>query len=394
MRVLECPSQDYAWGSADDIPAFLGREGVGRPMAEVWMGTHPLGPAMVQTESGPAPLGQIAGELPFMMKILAADKPLSIQVHPNAELAQQGFEAEQAAGIALDAPHRVYKDPFPKPEMVYALTAFDTLVGFRPTAEILRILTPLDHPVIADLVEQLTDNPGFHGIVRLVERLLLKPPSAGDVDEIVALCQRSLQHGVDVKRAYATAVEIAPHYPGDVGVVISLMLNRLTLQPGEAAYLGAGIIHAHLKGMCLEVMVCSDNVLRAGLTPKHLDPEGLVRALDASMSRLARVDPQLYGFSTDIFAPGEGEFALSVTQSSPAESAGIGLPDAGRRLLVCTGGDIEVTNSHGQTVALGRGDVVFAGPDDGQLTVTGTGEVAQAYSPDDDTHQGRMHDLV
>ena len=174
MHLLDCPTQDYAWGTAQDIPFFLARPSTGAPVAEVWMGTHPLGPAMVEGEDGKIPLSDVAGELPFMMKILSAARPLSIQVHPNAELARKGFEAEEAAGVPLDAPHRLYKDANPKPEMVYALTAFDTLVGFRPTAEILRILSPLDHPVTQRMADQLTRNPGFHGIVRMLERLLME----------------------------------------------------------------------------------------------------------------------------------------------------------------------------------------------------------------------------
>jgi mannose-6-phosphate isomerase len=396
MHLLDCPSQDYAWGTAYDIPSFLGRAATGQPMAEIWMGTHPLGPAMVQGPEGRVPLSDLAGEVPFMMKILSAAKPLSIQVHPNAELARKGFEAEEADGVPLDAPQRVFKDPRPKPEMVYALTTFDTLVGFRPTAEILRILGPLDHPVAHALTEQLSADPGFHGIVRLLERLLAEPPSVHDVHEIVALCHGRLALGLDIKRAYASATEIAPHYPGDVGVLVSLLMNRLTLQPGEAAYLGAGIIHAHLRGMCVEVMVNSDNVLRAGLTDKHLAPEGVVASIEADMSRVARVSPELFGTSTDVFEPGEAEFGLAVSQTSPADVDGVLLPETGARILVCTGGEVEVVNEAGQVVRLMRGGVLFAGEDDGALHVRGSGEVAQAYRPTDERRHARrrMLDLV
>ena len=394
MHLLDCPTQDYAWGTAQDIPFFLARPSTGAPVAEVWMGTHPLGPAMVDGAHGKVPLSDVAGELPFMMKILSAARPLSIQVHPNAELARKGFEAEEAAGVPLDAPHRLYKDANPKPEMVYALTPFDTLVGFRPTAEILRILSPLDHPVAQRMVDQLTRNPGFHGIVRMLERLLMEPPSVHEVHQVVALCHARLGLGLDIKRAYASVVEIAPHYPGDVGVIVSMLLNRLTLQPGEAAYLGAGIIHAHMSGMCVEVMVNSDNVLRAGLTPKHLDPAGVVASIDAEMSRLARVSPELVGTSTDVFEPGEGEFGLAVCQTSQADRDGVELPEIDARILVCTGGEVELTNAHGETLRLTRGSVMYAGPEDGALRVRGTGEVAQAYHPAQEGRRRKMLDLV
>ena len=394
MHLLDCPSQDYAWGTAYDIPSFLGRAATGQPMAEMWMGTHPLGPAMVMAPEGRVPLSDLAGEVPFMMKILSAAKPLSIQVHPNAELARKGFEAEEADGIPLAAPHRVFKDPHPKPEMVYALTAFDTLVGFRPTAEILRILGPLDHPVARRLVDQLAADPGFHGIVRLLERLLSEPPSVHEVHEIVALCHGRLALGLDIKRAYASVTEIAPHYPGDVGVVVSLLLNRLTLQPGEAAYLGAGIIHAHLHGMCVEVMVNSDNVLRAGLTSKQLAPEGVVASIEADMSRVARVSPELFGTNTDVFEPGGGEFGLAVCQVSPADIEGVELPETGARIIVCTGGEVTVVNAAGEALRLVRGGVLYAGESDGVLHVRGSGEVAQAYQPTDESRRRKMLDLV
>ncbi len=394
MRALECPTQDYDWGSTDAIPSFQHRNGDGEPVAELWMGTHPLGTAMVVTDDGRKPLTDFAGDLPIMMKILAAGRPLSIQVHPSRSQAEHGYAAEEAAGVPIDSPDRVFKDPYPKPEMVYALTTFDSLVGFRPTAEILRVLAPLDHKVTRSLSADLRAKPGFAGIVRLVERLLADPPSPEEVREIVDLCRSARDQGVDVKRAYITATEIAEHHPGDVGVVLSLMLNRLTLQPGEAAYLSAGIIHAHLQGMCLEVMVSSDNVLRAGLTSKHIDAEGLIACLDRGMSRVARVTPHQFGLSTDVFRPGIREFGLSITQSSQAEPTGAVLPERGHRLLVCTGGEVALANEQGETLWLKRGEVAYADDEDGQLKVFGTGELAQAFVPPPDAREGKLQDLL
>lgn len=394
MFPLDCATQGYDWGSTDGIPLFRRRTADGAPVAEVWMGTHPLGPARVLTGDGPRPLAEVSGDLPFMMKILAAARPLSIQVHPQAARAEVGYAEEQAAGVPLDAPHRVFKDARPKPEMVYALSTFDTLVGFRPTAEILRVLSPLSAPRVQALAADLRRNPGFRGIVGLVQQLVQGPPTDDEVAEIVKECRTALEQGIDVKRAYATAIEIAEFFPGDVGVVISLMLNRLTLQPGEAAYLEAGIIHAHISGMCLEVMVSSDNVLRAGLTSKHVQPDELVRCLAEGMSRVARVTPKLFGPSTDVYSPGQGDFALSLTQCSPADDPlGVLLPATGNRLLVCTGGEVSVTNGAGDTLQLQRGDVMYAGEGDGELRVLGTGEVAQAYRPTDED-AGVLTDLV
>ena len=382
---LDCPTQRYDWGSRDSIPAFRRRQADGDPVAEVWMGTHPLGPAKVVTSDGEKALSDVAGDLPFMLKILSAARPLSIQVHPNAARAQHGYAEEEAAGVLLDAPQRVFKDPRPKPEMVYALSTFDTLVGFRPTAEILRVLSPLSSPRLQALATELRQSPGFNSVVALLAHLLDEPPSAEEIGQVVDDCRSALDQGIDVRRAYVTALEIAEYFPGDVGVVVSLLLNRLTLQPGEAAYLEAGVIHAHLSGMCLEVMVSSDNVLRAGLTTKAVHPAELVHAIAVGMSRVARVTPtQLFPLPTDVFSPGDGDFALSVTQCSPADPDGVPLPAHGHRILVCTGGDVTLTNAAGESLRLQRGDAAYADEADGKLTVVGTGEVAQAFRPMDE----------
>ena len=391
MLRLVNASRGYDWGSAAEIPRFLGQEPDGGPVAEVWIGTHPLAPS---TDEAGASLADQAGDLPFLVKLLAADRPLSLQVHPDQEMARAGFDAEEAAGVPLDAPERTYKDPHHKPEMAYALTTFDTLVGFRPTAEILRVLSGLNTPVTRRLTESLSSSPGFPGIVKLVEQLLDDPPSADEITEILDACASLTDQGIDIKRAYVTALEISDHFPDDVGVVISMMLNRLTLQPGEAAFLGAGIIHSHLKGMCLEVMASSDNVLRAGLTTKSLDRVGLVQCLATGMSRLARVTPEPDGFSTDVFSPDVEEFALAVSQCSAGYQDRVPLPDAEQRILVCTGGEVELINAAGERLAMSRGDSAYAGPEDGALAIVGTGEIAQAYKPRPDHVVGELIDLV
>lgn len=393
MLALSCPTQSYDWGSTHAIPGFQRQESDGRRVAEVWIGTHPLGTARTLDGSDDGrPLTEVAGELGFMLKVLAADRPLSIQVHPDADRAAAGFAAEEAAGVPLDAPQRVFKDPHPKPEMVYALSTFDTLVGLRRTSEIMRILEALETPLTDALMASLVVNTGFAGIVRLIEGLLESPPTPGEVDGVAAACQKALDGGRDVKRAYETAVELAESSPGDVGVIISLLMNRLTLQPGEAAYLATGIIHAHLRGLCLEVMVSSDNVLRAGLTTKHIDAQGLVRCLAEGTSRAARVEPLVFNYSTDVFSPC-GDFALSVTQSSPADPAGVVLPATGARLLVCTGGEVALVNRRDQVLRLGRGDAAYADDSDGELRVAGTGEIAQAFVPATDA-RGQLFDLL
>jgi mannose-6-phosphate isomerase len=391
MFLLTNSSKAYEWGSPVAIPTFLGRHATGEPVAEVWMGTHPLAPSVV--EDGVL-LADVAGDLPFMLKVLAAAKPLSLQVHPGSSLARAGFRAEEAAGIPMGAAERCYKDPRHKPEMAYALTTFDTLVGFRPTAEILRVLASIDTTLTKSLGGDLRAKPGFKGIVRLVERLLNEEVAPGEVAEVVDACRVLAESSIDIKRAYVTAVEIAEHFPDDVGVVISLFLNRVTLQPGEAAFLGSGVIHAHLSGLCLEIMASSDNVLRAGLTTKHINPKGLIKCLGKGMKRVARVTPEQWGFSTEVFSPDVEEFALSVTQCSFADPAGALLPNSGRRIVMCTGGEVTLLNDRGDGFALKQGESAYAGPDDGSLRIFGVGEVAQAYEPTQRTPQSALIDLV
>ncbi|GAA4109691.1 mannose-6-phosphate isomerase, class I [Nocardioides fonticola] len=388
--------QNYSWGSPDAIPRFLGERSDGTPVAEVWIGTHPLQPSTAVSADGETKaLADLTGDLPFMLKVLAADQPLSLQVHPSKSQAEDGFAEEERAGIPLDAPHRVYKDDNHKPEMVYALTTFDSLIGFRPTVEILRVLAPLETPLTKRLADDLRADPGFAGIVRRLEWLLSSEVTEAEVGEVVGACRALGRLGMDIKRAYSTAVEIAEYYPGDVGVIISLMLNRMTLQPGEAAYLGAGIIHAHLKGLCLEVMASSDNVLRAGLTTKHVDPHGLVTCLGTTgMARIARVNPEFALADTEVFSPADVEFALAVTQVSHADPDGVPLVTTRRSIVICTGGEVELRNGDGQSLRLQRGESAYLSPEDTDCVVVGLGEIAQAYEPARRAVHSRLVDVV
>ena len=392
MQRLRNGVQRYEWGSPVAIPQFLGATPEGGPVAEMWIGTHPLNPSRVGAED--CLLSETVGDLPFMLKVLAAERPLSLQVHPSLPQAQYGFDLEEAAGVPIDAPERVYKDANHKPEMVYALTTFDSLIGFRPTAEILRVLSPLDAPLARQLASDLRADPGFAGIVRRLQYLLTSDVTADEIDAVVKACQVLADHGLDVKRAYVTAVELAEAFPNDVGVVISLLLNRMTLQPGEAAFLETGVIHAHLKGMCLEVMASSDNVLRAGLTSKHIDPLGLVACLDTGMARVARVTPDYQLGDAEVFSPAGVEFALAVVQVSPADHDGVELVKAGPTLLICTGGEVTVRNDGHQEEVLRRGESLVLTATDESVTVHGLGEVVTAFEPRERAARSLMVDVL
>lgn len=395
MRRLRNGVQKYEWGSPVAIPQFMGTTPEGGPIAEMWIGTHPLNASAIASDDGSElSLQDEVGELPFMLKVLAAERPLSLQVHPSLAQAQFGFEIEEAAGIEIDAPHRVYKDANHKPEMVYALSTFDSLIGFRPTAEILRVLSPLDAPLARQLAADLRADPGFAGIVRRLEWLLTSHVSADEVEAVAKACQVLADTGIDVKRAYVTAVELAETFPDDVGVVISLMMNRMTLQPGEAAFLETGVIHAHLRGLCLEVMANSDNVLRAGLTTKHIDPQGLVACLDQGMARVARVTPDYQLGDAEVFSPAGVEFALAVVQVSPADDQGVELVRSGPTLLICTGGEVTVRNAEQQEEVLQRGESLVLTATDDSVTVHGLGEVVTAFAPRERAAHSLMVDVL
>jgi mannose-6-phosphate isomerase len=369
MWRISAETRTYDWGSRTAIPEFLGIPATGEPTAELWFGTHPLGMSHLEDER---PLTAVAGELPLMLKVLAPAQPLSIQVHPSNAMAEAGFAAENATGVPPADPSRDFKDPHHKPEMVYALERFDTLLGVRPVDEISRLLEPLELPLAKELRDRVAE-----GAFAVVELLLSQPPDAEVVAEFVVACADRLEVD-DIGRGYATVVEAGAVHPGDPGVVLALLLNRVTLEPGEAAFVGPGLIHAHFSGLCLEVMTSSDNVFRAGLTTKKVNAAGVLESLVAEDGSGARVDAVRAGGETDVFAPeleGSAMFALSITRGTDE------LPGSGSRILLCVDGHVTVTADDDSVLQLVRGQAAFASPEDGRLTISGGGTLAQAYVP-------------
>ena len=382
MFRLGAAVQNYDWGSLTAIPEFLGEPPTGQPVAELWFGTHPLGPSMIETADGSQALADRVSDLPFMLKVLAPAQPLSIQVHPAKDLAAVGFAAEEAAGVPLLDVARDYKDPHHKPEMVYALTPFETLVGLRPVGEAIQLLSGLDVP----LAKSLLDRSG-EGSLAMVEHILTADVDRDAVDEFVAACAVRLESGADIGRGYLTVVEAARVHPSDPGLAVALLLNRLTIEPGRSAFIGPGLIHAHLYGLCLEVMASSDNVFRAGLTTKRVNAEGVVTSLGAADGGDVGIAPSPFGDATEVFEPagvgvppaGEargGLFALSVSRGSESR-----LPGGGHRILLCLDGAVQVVNEPGDHVSLVQGQAAFASTDDGGLELRGSGTMAQAYVP-------------
>lgn len=371
MLRISAAVQTYDWGSLTAIPEFLGTESSGRPVAELWFGTHPLGPSTVDDVDGSPLLSDVVGDLPFMLKVLAPAEPLSIQVHPAGALAQSGFAAEQARGGTRADASRDYKDPFAKPEMVYALAPFETLIGLRPGDEAVRLLAPLDVPIARSLIARADS-----GTVGMVASVLASPPEREEVDAFVAACAAQLDVGSDIGRGYLTVVEAALVHPGDPGLAIALLMNRVTIARGESAFIGPGLIHAHLSGLCLELMTASDNVFRAGLTTKRINPRGLLESLEDAGAVDAFVAPRLLGTATKVYEPAGRLFALSVTVGDDDS-----MPGTGQRILLCLDGRVELRAESGARVDLVQGQAAFAEAADGVLSVRGAGATAQAYVP-------------
>ncbi|HEX4815014.1 MAG TPA: mannose-6-phosphate isomerase, class I [Nonomuraea sp.] len=289
----------YDWGSVTALPELFGTRPTGQPQAELWMGAHPAAPSRSVTGAGETPLDALiaadpAGTLgddtaarfgpalPYLLKVLAVARPLSLQVHPTTEQARAGFADETARGIAIDDPARTYKDASHKPEMVCAVTPFHGLCGFRSPAATAELLGRLGVPALRPWIDALAGGaPG--GALRRVFAEMLDDASRPLRDEV----ERALAASGDAELAVYAG--IARACPGDRGVVAALLLNHVSLRPGEALYLGAGVPHAYLGGVGVEIMANSDNVLRCGLTTKHVDVPELMRVVDFTPGEPCRV---------------------------------------------------------------------------------------------------------
>jgi len=375
----------YAWGSRTAIPALLGRAPSDEPAAELWFGAHPDDPSRVQDTTldklieadpermlGAATVAAFGPRLPFLLKVLAAETALSIQVHPNLAQAQAGYAAEDARGVPRDSPQRNYRDPNHKPELLCALTEFDALCGFRPVRQTLRLLAALDVAELAPYRELLAAGGLRAAFTALVE--LDEPGTL--VAAVVAGLPRLA--GTEWADLGAALTRVARDFPGDRGLAVALLLNFVRLAPGEAIFLGAGNVHAYLQGTGVEIMANSDNVLRCGLTGKHIDVAELLRITDFAPLVDPRWPDDGLGFGHHFQLP-VADFALHSANldayRKPGHSAGsCATGTAGRPYLVlCTSGAVAVDVA-GTVVELGPGRAAFVPAREALFTLTGTGE--------------------
>ncbi|MGV9745372.1 mannose-6-phosphate isomerase, class I [Rhodococcus zopfii] len=391
MHRLEGALRSYAWGSRTAIAELCGRSvPSAHPEAELWLGAHPADPAWVVSENGDAPaslldvvesdpqsqlgsgtVDRFGARLPFLLKLLAAEEPLSLQAHPSAVQAAQGYAREQELGVPLDSPIRNYRDPNHKPELVVALTRFEALAGFRDAARTVELLESLRVPELDPYVGLLAGQPDSGGLRALFTTWITLPQPV-----LTSLLPRVLDGCVTYlatngrPRVFAeevrTALQLAESYPGDAGVLASLLLNRITLEPGQGLYLDAGNLHAYLSGMGVEIMANSDNVLRGGLTPKHVDVPELLRVLDFRCPDVPILEAVPAGEAEVRYLTPAPEFALSRLEPEPG--AAVTLAPCGPQILLCTSGTVRL-DCGGAGIDLTPGRSVWISAADPELTV-------------------------
>ena len=407
MELLRNPVRAYAWGSRTAIAQLLGRPvPAPHPEAELWIGAHPTDPSVLLGEQERSlyeavkedPLGHLGEQvtdrfgprLPFLLKVLAADEPLSMQAHPSAEQARSGFAREQAAGIPVDDPQRNYKDPDHKPELLCALTEFHALAGFRAVDGALELLHTLGVRELAAYVELLAAQPDANGLRALFTTWITLPQSALAqlVPYLLGACVEHIRAHGPFARECRTALQLAELYPTDAGVLTSLLLNHVVLAPGEAIYLPAGNLHAYLHGTGVEIMANSDNVLRGGLTPKHVDLPELLRVLDFASGDLSPMtgEPVRSGGSGSggsaghetVYPTPMPEFRLSRLDWADGDRAAATLPGGVPQILLCVDGAAVVESADGR-LELPRGASAWLSAADPIASVRSAGQRCRVF---------------
>ena len=401
MDLLSPKIQRYPWGTVDAIADLQGRPvPAPGPEAELWMGAHPSAPSALHRP--PAPFASVAssappatpvplvtldaliaasperelgeqivarfgGRLPFLLKVLSAAKALSIQVHPSRPQAEAGYAAENARGLAPGDPARNYVDDWPKPELLYALTPFEVAAGLRSPSDASALLQALEVDELKPLAAGLTD-------MRAALASILRWPEPGPlVASVVAACQRLAATDSPFADACAAAVRVAADHPGDIGLVALLLMRHEVLQPGQAVFMPAGGLHAYLRGTGLELLANSDNVVRSGLTGKHIDVPELLKLLDPSVA-VPILAPRILPDGIAWFDTPAPEFRLYLIDLS----APLALPGAGPRIILCLDGSCTLRATSGQELDLTRGGSCFIPFADGPVHATGSARLALA----------------
>lgn len=366
MHELVGALRSYAWGSRTALAQLCGRPvPSAHPEAELWFGAHPADPAQVRINGHSKSLlevvnadpqhelgsvaGEFGGRLPFLLKILAAEEALSLQAHPSLEQARVGFARENHSGMAMDSPLRNYRDENHKPELVVAIDRFEALAGFRSPLQTVRLLRALEVPELGQFADLLAAQPDSAGLRTLFTTWIALPQASLSklLPKVLDGCVHYLSErdagSNGARREFTaeirTALELAEDYPGDAGVLAALLLNRVTLEPGEGLFLDAGNLHAYLRGVGVEIMANSDNVLRGGLTPKHVDVPELLRVLDFEPLDVPIVQPEILGDGVFRYHTPASEFVLRRFELVPGDEP-VSILHAGPGIALCTHGTV------------------------------------------------------
>lgn len=399
MHRIDGVVRDYVWGSLTAIPELLGGQPSETPVAELWFGAHAAAPSRLQADGDSSDLAELIAaspdqhlgkdvaarfgrHLPYLLKLIAPAAPLSLQVHPSLERAGWKFDEEEQRGIALTAPDRSYRDRNHKPELVYALTTFEALCGFRAPRRVAELFEGLGLDLTERILAQLRSTPGPEAIQTVFEALLREEtrPSADDVAAVASACADRLAAGISPSpRTDAIVVSLQMAHPGDPGVIVAMLLNPVTLQPGEALFVPAGCLHAYLSGLGVELMANSDNVLRAGLTIKHIDIPETLACVDYVAAPPIRIAPETFDDCTRVYYAPVDDFELTVSDVRPERA--VMVRGRGPRLILGVSGECVVETSSGEKEALTPGAAVFVGASEGAVRISGEGTIAQADVP-------------
>ena len=378
MKKLIPSTQAYSWGSRTLIQQMRGEQASTKPLAELWYGAHPAAPATADEISldtliandPEAALGTTVAQryestLPFLLKLLAADQPLSLQAHPSLEQAREGFARENAQGIDIHAHERNYRDDNHKPELLVALSEFHAMAGFRPLDQTRELFAALECEELNHYASLIAEEGEEENDLRALFTTWITIPSAARaelIDAVVAAAQQARDHvPAWMQLVLDHVIDLQQRHPGDIGVLGALLLNHLRLEPGEAIYLDAGNLHAYISGLGVEIMANSDNVLRGGLTPKYVDIPELVHVL--RFDTLA--DPVVEPIDGCYEVPSE-EFALRSVHIDGAFT----LEHAGPAIVLCTQGNLRAGE-----LSLEPTEALWINAQDAQVRLEGEGEV-------------------
>jgi len=386
--LMNNPIQSYDWGSRDALTSLFGIANPdGKPQAELWMGAHPNGCSELSVDGQATKLSALIsqdplsilgaatterfGSLPFLFKVLAAEKALSIQVHPSKAQAEEGFARDNAAGLAADAPNRNYRDDNHKPELVFALTPYQAMNGFRTIPAILALFGRINLAPLANLVTSLQDDQSEAGLAHFFKSLLILNGESKEL-ALAGLLAYAQEHQQEETFALITA--LSAQYPGDVGLFAPLLLNVITLQPGQAMFLDACTPHAYIRGTGLEIMANSDNVLRAGLTPKHIDVDELLACTRCVAKPEAQLllAPRMEGTAQHFDVP-VPDFTFSVYPAGEHQ-----LETRSAEILFAIDGPLTLRHQQGDPLTITIGQSAFVPASAGAYQVTAEGRFARA----------------